>query len=103
MDLRPLTLLAVAACGFTPNTVSGDDDDDVTNIVDDTAAELGGVVEGGIVAPRGGIEPHTYVTGGLHATGYKVNAVTTTSTYADLVAALPPASGDAYGYGLADW
>ena len=99
--MRALVVAVVAGCGFAPAVPS---DATTPSVVDDLAADFTGMIEGGVIAPRGAIEPHTYVVGGLHGRGYQADALMiATQTYDQLVASLPAPIGEAYGVGLADW
>jgi hypothetical protein len=66
-------------------------------IVDDTAADFLGRVSNGVLASRGAIEPDTYVTGGLHARGFKQLGITKTTSL-DALPNLGTSSGEVFGF-----
>jgi hypothetical protein len=93
-----LFIVACAGCSFSSQSSTAPDGGPHAEIVDETATDFSGTLSGGVVAPRGALEPDTYVMGGLHAQGWRNNTNPISKTTS--LDALPPLgtnTGEIYG------
>ena len=88
-------LLLACGCSFK-GTTQPDAGGTPEMIVDDMAADFLGRVTNGVIATRGAIEPDTFVTGGLHARGFKLPGIVKTTSL-DVLPNLGPSSGEVFG------
>ncbi|MDQ3370126.1 MAG: PA14 domain-containing protein [Myxococcota bacterium] len=102
--LRWLFPCMLGACSFA--VTPGEGLEIRRTIVADSAAELSsGVLTGGVVSPRGVIEPDSFVLGGLHARAFAGELVDDDDSYeeVEIKAAAAPARGAAYRQLLVNW
>src|SRR5438552_209607 len=77
--------LVLAGCAFHAGAPG--DDHPTTTIVDDTMADFAaGAASELVVDPLGQLAPEAYALGGLHARGYGKSGITSTTTWADVLA-----------------